>query len=174
LPVLMAIFAGTWALACFLLIEPFFSGGASAFGARYAWLFHNPLALPAWLASADVRAYLGLELLSGGLLALLAPMSLLAALPLLAVNALSSFDWMRSGGGHYSALLVPLLLWAAAHGLRRLKARWQGRGVVPGLSAAVASAVLAQGLVGVSPLRPGFAWPAADPRAARALAAIGN
>jgi len=169
--------AGAWALACVAVIEPLFSGGSSAFSARYAWLVtalraHDLVPLAGWFSQRDVLAYIGLQLLAGGVVCLLAPLELAAALPLLAVNALSGFDWMRSGGGHYSALLVPLLLWAAVHGVRRVKAHWQGRGVAAGLGAVVASAVAAQSLVGVSPLRPGFVWPAADPHASQALAAV--
>ena len=171
-PLALAAGAGVWALLCVGLIEPFFSGGVSAFAGRYSWLIHNPLGIGRWLAQPEVLSYLGLQLLAGGVVALLAPLELAAALPLLAVNALSGFDWMRSGGGHYSALLVPLLLWAGMHGVRRLK-RWAAmKGVLAGSGLLLASAVLAQMWVGASPLRPGFAWPAADARAPQALAAL--
>ena len=39
------------------------------------------------------------------------------ALPSLAINAFSSYDWMRSGGGHYSATIVPFLVIAAIYGV---------------------------------------------------------
>ncbi len=168
----LAAGAGAWALICFGIVEPFFSGGASAFSGRYAWLAHNPLALVSWLASGDVRAYLGLQLLAAGVVGLLAPAELLAAVPLVAINALSAFEWMRSGGGHYSALLVPLLLWAAMHGVRRAKVRLGETGARAATSLALASAVVAQAWAGASPLRPGFAWPESDPRAPSVLVAL--
>ncbi|HEY8692540.1 MAG TPA: DUF2079 domain-containing protein [Chloroflexota bacterium] len=174
LPLALAVGAGVWALLCVGVIEPFFSGGASAFSGRYSWLIHDPLGIGRWLAQADVLSYLGLQLLAGGAIAVLAPLELAAALPLLAINALSSFDWMRSGGGHYSALLVPLLLWAGVHGLRRLKGLAGATGVLGGSGVVLASAVLAQVWVGASPLRPGFAWPRPDVRASQALAALGT
>ncbi|MFI5266046.1 MAG: DUF2079 domain-containing protein [Chloroflexota bacterium] len=173
LPLALVAGAGGWALLCVGVVEPFFSGGASAFSGRYSWLIHDPFGLGRWLSQPDVLSYLGLQLLAGGVVVLLAPLELAAALPLLAINALSSFDWMRSGGGHYSALLVPLLLWAGMHGLRRLKCWAAAKGVLAGSGLVVASAVLAQAWVGASPLRPGFSWPSADPRAPQALAALG-
>jgi uncharacterized membrane protein len=168
-PLVLAGCAAAWAAASFLLIEPFFSGGISAFAGRYGWLVHDPLAVPGWLISPDVRDYLAVQLLAGGLVALLAPLQLAAALPLVAINALSSFDWMRSGGGHYSALLAPLLLWAGMHGVRRLKTLAGNTGAVLGSGIALAAALTAQAWIGVSPLRPGFTWPQADARAARVL-----
>jgi uncharacterized membrane protein len=170
----LALTGAVWAAVSIGLIEPFFSGGASAFGARYSWLAealrgHDAGAVAGWLAKPDVLAYLGLQALTAGLVGLLAPIELAAALPLLAVNALSAFDWMRSGGGHYSALLAPLLLWAGMHGVRRLT-WWRGKpGRAAGLAAVLGSAIAAQVWVGASPLHPGFGWPAADARAASVL-----
>ena len=172
LPLALVVLAGGWALVCVGAIEPLFSGGVSAFAGRYAWLAHGPLAIGGWLAQREVLAFLAVQLLTGGIVALLAPLELAAALPLLAVDALSSFDWMRSGGGHYAALLAPLLLWAAAHGLACLKG-WAGsRGLRAGSAVVLASAVAAQAWIGVSPLRAGFMWPAVDPRAPLAVAAL--
>ncbi|HLY66132.1 MAG TPA: DUF2079 domain-containing protein, partial [Chloroflexota bacterium] len=162
---------------CFAVIEPFFSGGASAFSSRYGWLEaallgHDPLALGRWLVSPEVRAYLALELLSGGVVALLAPLQLMAAMPLVAINALSGFDWMRSGGGHYSVLLAPLLLWAAMHAVRWAKGRLGKPWATVGLGVAFVSVAGAQAWVGASPLHPGFNWPAGDPRASDVLARL--
>jgi uncharacterized membrane protein len=170
-PALLVGGGGLWAATSLGLIEPFFSGGVSAFGARYAWLLLDPTAIVAWFGSGEVVAYLTLQLLAGGIIAVVAPLELAAALPLLAVNALSMFDWMRSGGGHYSALLVPLLLWAGAHGARRLKARFGGAGARVGYAGVTLSAVAAQVWVGASPLHAGFTWPSADARAAHAVQA---
>ncbi|HEU0166732.1 MAG TPA: DUF2079 domain-containing protein, partial [Chloroflexota bacterium] len=131
--------SAVWAALCFFVVAPVFNGEGSVFWSRYAWLgatplqalggvVHDPRPLLAWFGQPAVASYLALQLLTAGILALLAPAQLLAALPLLAINGLSSFDWMRSGGGHYSALLVPLLVWAGVRGagvaaawLRRLK-----------------------------------------------------
>jgi hypothetical protein len=51
-------------------------------------------------------------------------MSLLPALPSLAINALSNSPWMASGQAHYSGLVWPFVVIAAADGLRRLH-RWR-------------------------------------------------
>src|SRR5262249_18301859 len=99
-----------------------------------------------WLASPDVASYLGIQALTGGVVALLAPLELVAALPLLALNGLSSFDWMRSGGAHYSALLVPLLLWAGMHGAARI-----GRPIATG-GVVLVSVLAAHLWIGASPL----------------------
>jgi hypothetical protein len=77
------------------------------------------------------------------------------------MNALSGFDWMRSGGAHYSALLVPVLLWAAAHGA--LPARWAKAAPV----VVLLSAVLAYAWAGALPLPP-----EPDPRSTAVRAAL--
>jgi uncharacterized membrane protein len=171
----LTIASGVWALLCFGIIVPFFSGGASAFILRYGWLkgaalglMHgDPGVVLSWLG--DVRGYLALQLLTGGIVALLAPLQLLAALPLLAINGLSGFDWMRSGGGHYSALLAPLLLWAGIHGVRRCKAWFGQAGVVAAAALVLVSAVAGQVWAGVSPLR---SQVQGDPRASVVLAGL--
>ncbi|MGH2518368.1 MAG: DUF2079 domain-containing protein, partial [Chloroflexota bacterium] len=204
----LAIAAGAalWTGLCFGVITPLLNGQGSVFWTRYSWLgatpgramlglARDPGLLLRWLAQADVWHYLFIELLTGGVVALAAPLRLLAALPLLAVNGLSSFSWMRSGGGHYSALLAPLLLWAGIHGAGRV-AGWlriireprperSARSDIPGskagarrrlaalpLLALLLSAGVAQAWIGASPLRPGFAWPAADARAAAVRGAL--
>src|SRR5581483_8833740 len=184
--------AALWTLVCFVVIAPYFNGGGNLFWSRYAWLGATPRAavagvlrhpgvLLSWLTTPGVAAYLAIQLLSGGTFLLLAPLEALAAMPLLALNGLSSFDWMRSGGAHYSALLAPLLLWAGAHGLERALAVWgrmaagQVGAAPPVLQGAALGIVLVSALgahlwIGASPLRPGFAWPDPDPRAAAVLA----
>ncbi|MBV8083342.1 MAG: DUF2079 domain-containing protein, partial [Chloroflexi bacterium] len=180
-----------WTGACFLLIAPYFNGQGSVFWARYAWLGPTPLQaaagvardpgpLLAWFTQKPVWQYLAVQLLSSGFLALLAPAQLLATLPLLAVNALSSFDWMRSGGGHYSALQAPLLLWAGAHGARRCIAVVRRfapaahQGMIPVLGCVLVSAAAAQAWIGVHPGQPGLSWLPQDPRAARVLAELAS
>ncbi|MDE3075518.1 MAG: DUF2079 domain-containing protein, partial [Chloroflexota bacterium] len=184
---LLALFIAstTWTALCFFVIAPFFNGEGSVFWSRYSWLgagplpalggvFAHPLTLLRWLAQPNVRAYLGVELLTGGVLALLAPFRLLAAAPLLAVNALSAFDWMRSGGGHYSALLVPLLIWAGMHGARRLVVILGGgvgwRWLAP--LVCVAGVAAAQAWIGVNPVNTGFGPIPDDARAAQVLAGL--
>jgi hypothetical protein len=175
----MAAGAGLWSALCFAVIAPYFNGGGSLFWSRYSWLgptppqallgiARDPGLLIGWLARADVASYLAIQVLTGGLVCLLAPIELLAAAPILAMNALSSFDWMRSGGAHYSALTVPVLLWAGVHGARRT-----GAAGLPLAAPLAALAALAAHLwIGASPLRPGFAWPPVDPRASRVIAAL--
>ena len=158
----VALVSISWAALCFLVIAPYFNGGGSLFASRYAWLRHDPGSVPL----ADIAAYLGTQLLTGGVVCLLAPFQLLAAAPLLLVNSLSSFDWMRSGGAHYSVLLVPPLLWSAAHGARRLET-WlprEFRGLPLGL--VLGGALAAQLWIGTTTV------PDADPAAPAALAEL--
>lgn len=169
--------ASLWAGVSIGLIEPLFSGGVSAFSARYAWFTtalsgHDVAALAGWLGTPEVLFYLALQLLAGGVVCLLAPLQLAAALPLIAVNALSAFDWMRSGGGHYSALLAPLLLWAAIRGAQRLKSTASPAVAMAGLAVVLIAVAGAQVWIGVSPLRGGLGDTGRE-HAAASLAAIG-
>ena len=138
----LLLVAGAWALASFGLIVPFFNGTismlirhepgiGSVFWHRYAWLGPTPLAALVnavvdpgrwidWILQPDVLAYLATLLLSGGVAAIGAPGTLAVALPIVLENAFSSFDWMRSGGAHYSVILVPVLLFAGMEGTRSL------------------------------------------------------
>jgi hypothetical protein len=114
---------------------PHFSGlPGSAFLVRYgqfgdspAGILHNLVQQPGlfvdWLRRPDVFRYMRDLWLSSGALSLLHPLSLAMAVPSIAVNAFSSYDWMRSGGGHYSAAIVPFLVVAAAYGVDWLA--WQ-------------------------------------------------
>jgi uncharacterized membrane protein len=118
-----------WSVLCFTVIMPHFSGlGHSAFLVRYGQfgesavdiarnLFRQPGLFIDWLRRPDVAWYLRDLLLSSGGLAILYPLALLLALPSLAINTFSSYDWMRSGGGHYSATIVPFLMIAAIYGV---------------------------------------------------------
>lgn len=138
----LVVGAGGWSVVAFGLITPFFNGtihallnhatgNGSIFWHRYSWLGDSPVfalrnvvvdprRLAAWFGQRDVIAYLGTLLLSSGGLALLAPEALLAGIPVVLENALSSFDWMRSGGAHYSTMLVPIFVFAGIEGTRRL------------------------------------------------------
>jgi len=179
--------AGGWTVIAFGLIMPFFNGtiaairrGEPAMGSifwhRYTWLGASPLAalvniardpglLINWFGQGDVQAFLATLVLSGGVLALLAPDLLLVASPIIAMNALSSFDWMRSGGAHYSVIIIPILIAAGIEGTRRLRARIHGRGAQWGALAVVLLAALANHVwLGASPLVPGLTWPTPGPR----------
>lgn len=120
---------GGWFLFCVRVIMPHFSGLAGpVFLVRYGHLggglrelarnaFLEPGLFVSWLRRPDVLRYLrDLWLASGGLAAL-HPVSLALALPAVAVNAFSAYGWMRSGGGHYSASIVPYLIMAAIYGV---------------------------------------------------------
>jgi uncharacterized membrane protein len=126
-----------WSLVSVQGIMPHFSGlQSSAFVVRYGQfgdspvgiarnLIQHPELLVDWLRRPDVARYpIDLWLSSGGL-SILYPVALVMALPSVALNAFSSYDWMRSGGGHYSAAIVPFLVIAAAYGTDWLA--WQAR-----------------------------------------------
>jgi uncharacterized membrane protein len=178
--------AGTgWSLFCFEGIMPHFSGlGGSAFLVRYGQfgdslagmaqnLVRQPDLFVAWLRRPDVIRYLRDLWLSSGGLAVLHPLSLAMALPSVAINALSSYDWMRSGGGHYSAAIVPFLLISAIYGVdwvaRKLGNRVEyaaASNVLLGLGLIVALANHYQN--GVSPLSRRFALEPLSEHARRA------
>ena len=118
-----------WSLLCVLVIMPYFSGLATSafvvrygqFGAGAGEVLRNVVTRPGllldWLGRPAILRYLRDLWLSSGGLAILSPPALALALPALAINALSSYDWMHSGGGHYSATIVPFLLIAAIYGV---------------------------------------------------------
>ncbi len=178
--------AGLWVLLIFGLITPFFNGTISAllhgqhavgsiFWHRYSWLGSSPpramvnaVIHPqlwiSWLSQRDVLAYLGTLVLTGGGVALLAPGALALSLPLVLENALSSFEWMRSGGAHYSIVGIPLLVFAGVEGARRV-----GR-LRLALPIVLALALVNHVWLAASPLVPGLIWPTPD-ASDRALAA---
>ncbi len=173
--------AGLWVLLVFFAITPFFNGSihallhggqgvGSIFWHRYEWLGSSPLSALRnaivkprlwidWFAQRDVLAYLLTLFLSGGGVALVAPEALAIGLPLLLQNTLSSFDWMRSGGAHYSTILVPIVVFAGIEGVRRATmSRW--RVPAAGLAAlALVAAVANHVWFQASPLVPGLTWP---------------
>jgi hypothetical protein len=136
--------AAAWSGLCFAVITPHFNGLAtSAFLVRYGHfgdsiqallrnLVLQPGRLVDWLWRPDVIRYPRDLWLSSGGLAILHPLSLAMAAPLLAINTFSGYDWMRSGGAHYSAAIVPFLGiaaiygtdWAAATAARWVQGRW--------------------------------------------------
>jgi uncharacterized membrane protein len=121
-----------WFVLCVNVILPHFNGlSGSAFLVRYqhfghslAEIAHNLLHRPAlfwdWLKQPQVVDYFRVLLGSAGGLAVLAPEVLALAGPVLAANAFSSYPWMHSAGGHYSASISAFLVIAAIHGTDRL------------------------------------------------------
>jgi uncharacterized membrane protein len=135
-PCLAALVLGAgWAILCVAVIIPHYSGGAiSPFTARYAeiggspgaalrTLLVDPAAYLVPLNRPEVRSYGTTLLLGGAWLGLLAPELLLAGLPAVALNVLSSSPWMAAGRAHYSASLLPLVIAAAVVGAGRLMRR---------------------------------------------------
>lgn len=131
-----------WSLLCLLIIMPHFSGlSTSAFVVRYGQfgadageVLRNVGAQPGmllgWLRQPAIVRYLRDLWLNSGGLAVLYPPALAMALPAVAINAFSSYDWMHSGGGHYSATVVPFLIVSAIYGVDWLAqgAAWLARG----------------------------------------------
>lgn len=84
-------------------------------------LLRNPQLLLGLLFSGDRLGYVWQLLWPVALLPLLAPQVLLGALPVLAINFLSSFPRVRSIESHYTTALVPFLIAASILGAARLK-----------------------------------------------------
>lgn len=100
-----------------------YSGGGLPLDARYAETIGGGSgAFLAALGRPLVLGYAQTLLLSGGWLALFAPLALVPALPGLALNALSASPWMAAGKAHYSGLVLPFIVIGAAAGLGRGRA----------------------------------------------------
>ena len=111
----IAVVAGAAAMVAALVVVPHFApAGASAFESRY----ESPS-----LDGRDLR-YLASLLLPLALLPLTAPLALLAALPELGLNLLSSTVTQTSVKSHYAATTAPALLVATVFGVARLGARF--------------------------------------------------
>jgi uncharacterized membrane protein len=123
--------AVVWTVGVVLIQREAAGRNGSLFFARYAWLGQTPRAMATnlftttalwdWLMQPDVYGYLVFLLAQVGFSGLLAPEVLLIALPEIAINTLSNFDWMRSGIAHYSAPIVPWLVIAAIVGTKRAR-----------------------------------------------------
>ena len=191
----VAVASAGWSILSVLVIMPHYSGlDASPFLARYGQFGDSPAAIlqnlvqrPGlfldWLRRPDVLRYLGGLLLTSGGLAVLYPLVLLMALPSVAINSFSVYDWMHSGGGHYSASIVPFLMIAAIYGvewLTRMTGGWvKARRLVRGRSVfwSTSLALVALGLCialayhhdsGVSPLSRRFVLDPVSEHAQRA------
>jgi uncharacterized membrane protein len=127
-----------WGILAFEVIIPHFYPGAQSnnFIYRYASLGNTPgqiilnLLLHPWLifttfVSLGRLYYLASLFRSTGFLSLLAPEWLLAALPNLAVNLLSTDPLTFSGVYHYNATIIPFVMFSAILGTRRLTLIWQ-------------------------------------------------
>ncbi len=127
-----------WSFLAFFVIIPHFFPGAqhNNFWYRYESLGDSPgsavlnLLLHPWLLFSlfitfDRIFYVAGLLRSTGFLSLLAPEWLLPALPSLAVNILSTDPLLYSGLYHYNAVIIPFVMIAAIHGMRRLITVWQ-------------------------------------------------
>jgi uncharacterized membrane protein len=165
---------------------PAYTGGAvSPFLARYA-LLDLPAAPSAAALAALLRSMLaalarpqaldalGLTMRSYGLLPLAAPGAMLPALPALALNLLSTSQWMVSGHAHYPAVAGALLLVASIEGARtlqqsrllaRLPRRWNkafDAAILPGW--VLTWALWAQVYGGRTPIGGSWQWPQITPR----------
>jgi uncharacterized membrane protein len=97
-----------------------------------------------------VRYLLQLFLPLAGL-CLLAPLALIPALPLLAINLLSSANGQTSIHFHYVAGEIPVLVAAAVFGAAWLRRRWRGI-AVPAAGVALAGVVIGNYLLGPLPM----------------------
>ena len=129
--------AATWFIVAVGVIMPHFdTGGVSPFANRYAWLGDGPVEMATTLLTrpglvakhaltAENLAYVRDWLAPVAWLPVLAPLELLLAAPVLAVNLLSTDGFMHQlEGFHYGAVLAPIAVLAAVYGtawlLRRL------------------------------------------------------
>ena len=135
---ILLLFCGiAWGLIAFLVVIPHFYPGAvhSNYWYRYESLGSSPgaaivnILLHPWLLFAtfltlDRFYYVAGLVRSAGFFALLAPEWLLPALPALAINLFSDYPLYYSGVYHYNAVIIPFILLAALHGLRRFLLAW--------------------------------------------------
>lgn len=181
-----AALALVWLLICAGLSLPAYTGGAlSPFLTRYV-LLDLPAAPSATELAALLRSMLvalarpqeldalGLTIRSYGFLPLVAPGAMPVALPALALNLLSTSQWMVGGHAHYPAVAGALLLVASIEGARtlqqsrllaRLPRRWGTAfsvAILPGW--VMGWAVWAQGYGGRTPLGGSWHWPQIGPR----------
>src|SRR6266550_5746416 len=145
----IAVIGGAWAVVAIAIVIPHYNAGAeSDFYGRYSEVggsaggilktaFTHPLRIAEAAFSTRDLHYL-LQLVGPlAALCLLAPLVLVAALPELAINLLSSTTTQTSIHFHYTAGLIPPLFIASVYGAKRI-----GRWAVPvAMLAVVASLV---------------------------------
>jgi len=146
----------SWFLLSTLVIMPGINGWHGSpflvryqqFGASPAEAIGNLVQWPnpyiEWLIRPEVLRYGALLLGMGGGIVLFGIRGWTLALPVIAVNAFSSYGWMHSGGGHYSATVVAFLTIGAIEGTAWLSRRWPDKG--RSISAIAAIFALATGL----------------------------
>jgi uncharacterized membrane protein len=131
---LVALGALLWVAICFEVILPHFNAGVTGgnnYWYRYTWLgatpaqavinlFTRPWILLGYLFTPGRLYYLSVLARSAGGLGLLAPLTLLAAAPDLAVNLLSSHAEQYSGFFQYNAAIIPYLMTGAVYGASAL------------------------------------------------------
>jgi uncharacterized membrane protein len=151
------------AIAIEVVIPHFNRAGSSSFFTRYSevggspgGILHTAVTDPWKIVTTAVTGrglgYLARLFLPLGLLAVLAPLLLLAAVPELAINLLSAATTQTSIRFHYTAGLIPVLVAAAVFGAARLTRARPHRG------AAIASAALVLALVSNYALGPIPLW----------------
>jgi len=135
--VTMALGLG-WFFMCSLVILPHYNGLTGSpfmhrlaiFGPTLRESLANFIAEPAlllrWLIQPEIVTYLRGLLASGGYLSFLSPLTLAIAAPLVAINIFSAWNWTYSGGEHYSAMILPIVIVSAIYGMGRL-AKWVAR-----------------------------------------------
>jgi uncharacterized membrane protein len=144
-------------IAIEVVIPHFNRAGTSSFFTRYSevgstpgGIVHTALTDPLKIVTTAFTGrgltYLAQLALPLGLLVVLAPLALIAAVPELAVNLLSAATTQTSIHFHYTAGLIPVLLAAAVFGAKRIPPR------VPVATLVVVIAVGANYLLGPVPL----------------------
>jgi uncharacterized membrane protein len=144
-------------IAIEVVIPHFNRAGTSSFFTRYSevgstpgGIVHTALTDPVKIVTTAFTGrglgYLAQLVLPLGLLVVLAPLALIAALPELAVNLLSAATTQTSIHFHYTAGLIPVLLAAAVFGAKRLPPH------VPVATLVVVIALAANYLLGPMPL----------------------
>lgn len=126
-----------WSMLAFLVIMPHFAGVQhNNFWYRYETLGSSPgvailnLFIRPWLFFSTFftlnRLYYLINLSrSTGFFAWLAPEWLIPALPSLAINLLSVDPLLNNGIYHYNAAIIPFIMVAAIHGMRRFILCWR-------------------------------------------------
>ena len=128
---ILAAGAAVALIAIEVVVPHFNRAGSSSFFARYSevggspgGIVHTAVTKPWKLVTTAVTGrglgYLARLFLPLGLLALLAPLLLIAAIPELAINLLSAATTQTSIQFHYTAGLIPVLIAAAIFGAARL------------------------------------------------------
>jgi len=157
----IAVAALVAALVAIEVVIPHFNrAGTSSFFTRYSevgstpgGLVHTALTDPWKIVATALTArglgYLARLVLPLGLLVVLAPLLLVAALPELAINLLSAATTQTSIRFHYTAGLIPVLVAAAVLGAARLARR---RPNVPLAAAAVVLGLASNYLLGPIPV----------------------